>query len=221
MRVLEDITAGRLNPSPPNELHTPGIDFLNRRTLITTMADAEFSFTEARLTSNHTWKARPGHKILVLDRGAVRLEYPEAWVVLPTEDCIKVHDKEPPDDDCVLGVSYHRWPSIVAPELSVGALLQKAFDGDPRSFYAFDPIVEQERMDLRLAWREGRFIDAATRRNACGRLCIARQGNIQVLITFDFWLSDLQHCDAVWRSVLASLRIGEWIADPRAGPVLS
>jgi hypothetical protein len=174
-----------------------------------------------RLSGDHRWRAQANHKILVLDRGAVRLEYPETWVVEATDDCVKIHDKTPPDDDCVLGVSCHRWPAIAAPELTVAALVRETLESDERSLFELDPIVEETHIDLTLAWGQGRFIDPLANREACARLCLARKSEIQALITFDFWLSDLALCHAQWNAFLASLQLGQWVADPQRGPPLS
>jgi hypothetical protein len=173
-----------------------------------------------RLPPNHNWKSKPKHKILVLDRGAVHLEYPEKWFVEPTDDSLRIYDKKPPDDDCVLGVSYHRWP-VEGQGLKVASLVRSSLDEDERTFLSRAPIVEEDRVALALAWGEGRFVDAREKREACARLCLAREGEIQALLTFDFWLSDLKRCDPVWRAVLASLQLGQWVEDPRQGPRLA
>jgi len=174
-----------------------------------------------QLTAGHGWRAQANHKILVLDRGAVRLEYPETWVIGLTDDCVKINDKSPPDDDCVLGVSYHRWPAVAGDKLTVGTLVREAMRSDDRSFLETDPIHEETRIDMALAWGQGRFIDPRVTREACARLCIARKAEIQALITFDFWLSDLVRCDAYWNAILASLQLGQRATDPRRGPSLS
>lgn len=174
-----------------------------------------------RLPSGHGWRAKPNHKILVLGRGAVRLEYPETWIVEVDDDCAKVYDRQPPDDECVIGVSYHLWPPVSAEGLGVGRLVRSALETDERSFVALDPIVEETRIDTALAWGQGRFVDSRSSREACARLCIARKAGIQALLTFDFWLSDLERCATQWRDFLASLQLGQWIADPARGPLLS
>ena len=61
------------------------------------------------LKEGHVWKSRPGYRIFVAGRGAVRLDVPDDWVLRPDEDSFKFHDAEPPDDDCVMIVSYNRW----------------------------------------------------------------------------------------------------------------
>src|SRR5215210_1801244 len=65
-----------------------------------------------KLRDDHTWSGRPGCRVFVADRGAVRFDFPQDWIVIPQADSIRFHDKQPPDDDCVLGVSYLRLPPI-------------------------------------------------------------------------------------------------------------
>lgn len=175
------------------------------------------------LLPQHGWSARPGHRILVLDRGAVRLEYPDIWVVRPAEDSVRIYDKAPPDDDCVLAVSYLRLGLHVDwSRLPVSQLVTAALESDPRPFHNRDALLEESRIDTEFAWGQCAFRDAAQReREALARLCIARCPPIQALLTFDFWLSDLARCDEVWNGVLASLRLAEWVEDPRAGPRLA
>jgi hypothetical protein len=159
-----------------------------------------------RLAADHAWRAAPGHKILVLAGGAVRLDYPESWVVDATDDCVKLHDRAPPEDECA------------GAALTVATLVREALECDERAFFRLDPLVEESRPDIALAWGEGRFIDPRVGREACARLCLARGAEIQALLTFDFWLSDLARCHAQWIAFLASLRLGQWVPDPRRGP---
>ena len=100
-------------------------------------------------------------------------------------------------------------------------IVRGAMQGDEREFTTIDPVVEETRIDLSLAWSQGRFIDPGARRDACARLCIARKDGVQALISFDFWLSDLAGCGLLWKAFLTSLQLGEWVADPRVGPRLS
>jgi len=173
-----------------------------------------------RLTPDHGWRARANHKILVLGRGALRLEYPNTWIVEATDDCVKIHDKPPPDDDCVVGVSYHHWP-VIGHQLPLALLVCEALKSEERPLLRTETIVEEARIDLTLAWGEGRFTDSRVNREACSRLCIARKAEIQALISFDFWLDDLTSCHAHWNVILASLQLDQWVADPQRGPSLS
>jgi hypothetical protein len=173
-----------------------------------------------KLHPQHGWRARPGCKIFVADRGAVRFEYPRTWFIVADEDSVKLYDKQPPHDDSRLAVSYVRLPPIDWSGLPVAALLEAAVRDDERATDAWEPIREQNRADLEIAWREARFIDPGEKREARSRICIARRSTIQCLLTFDFWAANLKPCDAVWSTVLETLELGELIADPTRGPLV-
>jgi hypothetical protein len=181
----------------------------------------EWEKEELKLRSGHGWRARPGHKIFVIDRGAVRFDYPQEWVVIPDEKSVTLHDREPPNDEVRLQVSYLRLPSIDWSGLSLASLVEAGMEGDERSIRTRGPIKEMRRDDLELAWREIGFVDSTENRDARSRLCIARRSNLQCLITFDFWATDLPRCDDVWNTILATLEMGEYVADPQRGRIVS
>ena len=176
---------------------------------------------ELRLHARHKWRAKAGCKIFVADRGAVRFDYPEMWVVIPDEDSIKFHDKPPPDDDSRLAVSYLRLPHIDWSGVALAGLIETAMQGDERPMDTRGPIVETSRDDLQIAWREVGFVDPSENREAKSRLCLARRLNLQCLITFDFWESDAAWCSQAWDTVLETLELGEYISDPTLGPMVS
>jgi hypothetical protein len=174
-----------------------------------------------RMDPRHGWRARPGCKIFVADRGAVRFDYPQDWIVTFDEDSVKLHDREPPDDECCLGVSYLRVPAIDWSGLPLRTLLQGSCRGDERSIGTFGPVTETRRVDLEVAWHEMSFVDPAQKREARSRVAMARRSNLQCLITFDFWAADLAERGAAWDIVLETLELGELIGDPSKGPVVS
>jgi hypothetical protein len=68
-----------------------------------------------RLPAGHGWTATPGHKILVLDRGAVMLEFPADWSVERTREQVNLRDRATAEESsCVLAVSCLRIPEFVA-----------------------------------------------------------------------------------------------------------
>src|SRR5712691_7502007 len=69
------------------------------------MAKVKWKKQVVKLKDDHGWRAKPGHKIFVADRGAVRFDIPENWYVEPGDDSIRFNDKKPPDDDCLLQMS--------------------------------------------------------------------------------------------------------------------
>lgn len=184
------------------------------------MAKKDWIKKTLKLKDDHTWTARPGFKIFVADRGAVRFDFPEDWVVIPTDDAIGFHDKKPPDDDCTLKLSVLRLPPEVDwSGLPLSRLVREIVDHDTRNVIDRQELVEVKRGDLEICWAEVRFIDPNECRVAHSRSCLARARNIQPLITFDYWADDTERCEPAWDEVLRSLRVGVMIKDPtRGGP---
>ena len=49
-----------------------------------------------KLPQNHGWTARPGNKIVVADRGALRFEIPQNWVVAPSTKSVETAGRRTP-----------------------------------------------------------------------------------------------------------------------------
>src|SRR2546425_5798922 len=135
----------------------------------------EWERNESTLRWGHGWRARPGCKIFVADRGAVRFDYPQDWILAPDEDSVKLYDKEPPDDGSRLAISYLRLPPVDWSGLPVAALVEAGMQGDERPIDTWGPVRKAQRGDLELAWREVSFLDPVERRKARSRMCIARR----------------------------------------------
>lgn len=174
-----------------------------------------------KLRDDHTWQAKEGYRIFVADKGAVRFNFPEEWIVKPDSDSIKFHDREPPDDDCVLACSYMRLPPIDWSGLPLAQLVREIVDADEREVISKGEINDEERGALQLSWAEIKFIDPNEKREAYSRVCLAREANIQSLITFDFWANDAARLDAVWTEVLGSLELNLNIEDPTRGETIN
>jgi hypothetical protein len=155
------------------------------------------------------------------DRGAVRFDYPQDWIVSPDADSVTFYDKEPPADDSRLTLSVVRLPPVDWSGLPVAALVETGMRGDERPIDTWGPIREAQRAGLDLAWREVSFRDAAGEREARSRICVARHSTVQCLITFDFWAADLERCEAAWQTVLETLELGKFVADPKRRSVVS
>jgi hypothetical protein len=150
----------------------------------------------------------------------LRFDYPDTWVVQPDATSVSFFDREPPDDECRLTVSIQQLPTADLSGLPVSSLLASVVAGGSDEG-APGPVHAKQRGDLELAWRDLRFQDDATARDACSRTGLARGGDLHVLLTFDFWVDDLQRCDRVWDVVLGTLELGRTVADPTRGPVVS
>ena len=172
-----------------------------------------------RLDDDHGWRSRPGYKIFVADRGAVRFDFPEDWVLVTDADGVKLHDKPPPDDSCRLQLSVFYLPrGIDWSELPPAKLLADALAARDRDVISQTPIAHVLRSGLEIVWTEVRWIDPNEQREARSRHLLARADNIQPFITFDFWPEDAKRLQPVWKELLRSLRVGEFVADPRRGP---
>jgi hypothetical protein len=171
-----------------------------------------------KLKDTHGWTARPGCRIFVADKGAVRFDFPMHWIMEPTADCFQFHDRQPPNDDCRLAVSYQRLPAIDWSGAPLADMLRQVVEQDPRGLTPTMDVVSIQRPDLYLVWLEGNFIDPQEFRQAYGRMAIGIGGNIQVLLTFDYWADDAARFTPVWDDVLQSLQVGTYIPDPTRGP---
>ncbi len=171
-----------------------------------------------KLDAMHGWKAKPGYNIFVADRGAVRFDIPQTWTLQPGENqSIEFHDKEPPDDDCVLHLSvFHLARHVDWAGLPMARMLSQALDGgdDDREVTSVGPILEESRGGLDLAWRETRWVDSSENRDACTRTCLAHRLDIQVLLTMEFWTDDIERFSPVWDEVLRTLRLSEYKRRP-------
>jgi hypothetical protein len=171
-----------------------------------------------KLKKDHLWKAKPGYRIFVADRGVVRFNVPQDWIVEPASESTKFYDREPLEDaDCRLECSYLRLPPIDWSDLPLSQLIQVAFEGDPRALVPTERHGHLQREAVELAWAEFRFIDPNEQREAFTRVCIGRGSTIQTLITLDYWPKDATRLDETWDEVMQSLELGEYIKDPTIG----
>src|SRR4029077_19112537 len=115
--------------------------------------------TNYELAERHGWSAAPGCKVFVAARGAVRFDYPQTWIVRPTNDGIKFYDRKPPKDNLMLGISYLRIPLVDWTGLPLSTLVTESTARDSRQILGWDPVVETRKIDLEIAWRHGRFWD--------------------------------------------------------------
>ncbi len=168
---------------------------------------------------NHGWKAKPGYKIFVADRGAIRFDVPKEWVIVPGPKSIQFYDRQPPDDNCRLEVSLIRHPPIDWSGLPLPQLIREVVKDGPRDTPNIGDVHALGRPDLELAWTELSSIDASERRDACSRVCLVRAPKMHAVITLDFWKDDRSRLGPVWEALLSSLELGLSIKDPTQGPV--
>lgn len=172
------------------------------------------------LKDNHTWKAPKGYKIMVIDRGAVSFNMPEKWIIHKFEP-LELHDALPPNDNARISVSLLPMPpGIDWTGLPLDALLIQATRGVHKDSVSKSPVVKADRTDIELVSTQHLFIDPKEKREAYSWIAIARGFGVHVLISFDFWLTDLAKSEPIWKEMMRSLQLGRRIEDPTKGPML-
>src|SRR5690349_485751 len=101
------------------------------------------------MKKDHGWRAKPGHKIFVADRGAVRFDIPATWVVQPGDDSIRITDRHPPDDDCLLQLSvmYLR-ADVNWSGLPLRIIIEDIVKNPERPYLSKGDIIEETRSGL-------------------------------------------------------------------------
>jgi len=175
-----------------------------------------------RLKDNHTWKAPPGYKIVVIDRGAASFNVPTGWIIAKLEP-FEMNDKEPPDDNVRLSATlWHFPPNIDWTDLPLGPLLAQATDAretdaDKPEILERGEIITPKRDDLEMAWTQQLFMDPIEHREAYSRHAVARGFGVHILLTLDFWKDDAKKTKPIWEEILRSLQLGRVIPDPTKG----
>lgn len=182
---------------------------------------ARWSKKTLRLKPDHGWEAKPGCRIFVADRGAVRFDYPESWLVMPGERSIKFHDRKPPDDNCTLEITVFYLPDGVDwSALPLRTLLEQLLDGDDErpglGREGRGEIVETRRGRVEVAWVQTEWTDECEGqpRRARARTCLARWSNIQPILTFSYWVDDAPRFEPVFADILDTLVLGDYVEDP-------
>ncbi len=169
------------------------------------------------LKDDHRWQSKPGYKIFVADRGAVRFDVPQNWFFEPDTKSFRFLDVEPPDDNCRLEVSFNRLPQADWSMFPLKHMLKQILADEKRDVISTGEIFTEKRQTARLVWAEIKFLDDQEQREAYSRICIGLGSNVQCLITFDYWVDDAEKLTPVWDEVLRSLVLGLYIRDPMTG----
>jgi hypothetical protein len=119
-----------------------------------------------------------------------------------------LRDRPEPDDNCSLQVSvWYLKRGIDWSSLPLSTLVEAATSDDEREVISGGEIISGRRPNLEFAWRELRVVDPGEQREAISRLCLARWGTIQPLITMVYWPEHARQFAPVGR-VLLTLRLG-------------
>lgn len=168
---------------------------------------------------DHGWRCKPGYTIFVADRGAVRFDFPESWIVVADDEGLRLHDKQPPDDDCRLQISVVRLGAAIDwAGVPLAPMLEQSLGEEDPDQLSRTPIARVLRPNLEIVWTEVRRIDPGERREARSRHLVAGGADVSTVITLDYWPEDAPRFEPVWIELLRTLRLGEYVADPRRGP---
>ena len=168
----------------------------------------------------HTWKSKPGFCVCVLDRGAIRFDFPCAWKVSTDDDAVRIRDKADPDGNCVLAVSRMHLPQE-ANWVPLGEMVSGTVKSEDRQIFEMKPVVETVREDgVEFAWQEVRCHDKEQNREYFSRLGVGRGSGIFCLITFDYWVDQAGQFEYAWEEALRSLTFALDVKDPTLGPVV-
>jgi hypothetical protein len=173
-----------------------------------------------QLAPNHVWKAAPGCRILVVDNGGVRCDIPYEWIVYSPRRHVFVIDRFPPDNRCLLAISCKRVPwEMMA--CSLPSILQEWVRGEDRRVIECGETVRFHRWPLEVAWLQLRVIESLPGerfgREKFTRVCVARADSTQALLVFDFHSEDETMLHPVWQTLMGTLAVGDYIADPITG----
>jgi hypothetical protein len=152
--------------------------------------------------------------------GAIRFDIPRGWIIIPDKTSYKLCDRQPPEDECTLEVSYLELPPVDLSDLPVAEMLRGVTEQDERGNQTWrGEIVEEQRGEMQIAQSASRWTDATTMREACSHIAVARRRDIQALLTCDYWLDDAKQFGPVWLTVMETLRVAEWVTpDGRPAP---
>jgi len=175
------------------------------------------SITALQLQSNGVWKARPGCRVLIIDGGALRFDYPQDWILHAGADSVCLVAPDLPERPTVLAASVKRI-SMPASMIPLELYMREIAEFDPRVLADVGgDFVRVRRPPLEAGWVESHLTDPRDGREISKRICFARAGCTRALIAFQSWLEDRARMDAVWETVLDTLAVGDYLEDIATG----
>jgi hypothetical protein len=181
---------------------------------------ARWEKTERRLKPNHAWRCSKGHRLCVMGRGDLWVEYPESWIATPSDNSLLFQDKPSGKDNYRLEVSVMHFPEIMGDAPPLAYFLQEATLKNGH-YVASEEIVNDDRLDMRLVWISYEKPDSiqpdrmVTWHHAFGQCRI-----VFALLTFCYWSDLATKGRSHWQHILTTLQLNRPIDDPEHGPIL-
>lgn len=169
-----------------------------------------------QLAPNHVWKAAPGCRILVVDNGGMRCDIPYDWIVYCPRTHVFAIDRFPPDNRILLAISCRRVSSeIIA--IPLRRILEEWVTGEDRRVVERGLPIRFHRWPLEAEWMQLRVRGSEPRQDKTTRVCVARADRTQSLIILDFHSVHEAAIETAWRTLMDTLAVGDYIADPLTG----
>jgi|KBSSwiStaDraftv2_1062776.scaffolds.fasta_scaffold10664_6 hypothetical protein len=169
-----------------------------------------------QLAPNHVWKATPGCRILIVDNGGLRCDIPYDWIVYSPRTHVFAVDRFPPDNRCLMAISCRRVSSQVM-AIPLRQILEEWVTGEDRYVADRKEPVYFVRWPLQAAWIQLELTGGEPARDRITRICVARADRTQALIILDFLSVDEPFVEKAWETLMDTLVIGDYIADPLTG----
>ena len=155
---------------------------------------------------------KPGYSMFYSPADDVMFNYPRTWIMSPAKEYggVKFHDKPPPDNDMIFELTIMHCPPglnwILMPLVN---LMRDAAINTAKDAKRIGPVNKVKRDDFEMTWVEIHSIEAIQRRPMIQRSLLARTPDVQVLMTYSFWETDLEASLVVWDEIVRSLRLKE------------
>ena len=169
-----------------------------------------------QLAPNHIWKATPGCRILIVDNGGLRCDIPYEWIVYSPRTHVFAVDRFPPDNRCLMAISCRRVSSEVI-AIPLRQILEEWVLGEDRVVVERNEPVYFVRWPLQAAWMQLQVKSQEPARDKTTRICVARADRTQALIILDYLSTDEPFVEKAWETLMDTLVIGDYIADPLTG----
>ncbi len=179
------------------------------------------------LPKTHGWRTtKPSNSLFVAHRGAVSFEFPREWEITPTgKGTLMLRDNPYPDENMRIEVAliqlYNADGTLVRQtntqvewEHDLKDMFEEMMRKDPREMLALGKLREAFNPEFELLWQQFTHIDREENRKVHTRTCFARANGVHAIITFDFWPEYSSQANRVWREMLATMKVGEYISDP-------
>ena len=168
-----------------------------------------------QLPEKHTWKSSEGYAIFVANRGDVRFEFPGDWTTSQAKDAIRLHDVDPPAEECRVSVTVFNLPQQQGrswlDEPLVPMLQGACRDTGEKDGRPLGEVTGGRRLNYEWAWGQSGWLDRDTPphdRWIVARHLMARTARIHVLITFEYY-EDRPDFAREFDHLLKTLRLAE------------